>query len=184
MNKTEMCVAAYQKHKHLKLAGEEIGVPWQTVYVHLRLAGIPVVGDKSRYGSASDRLAALSEAEFVKLVPAARNQNKTLFQSKIDFFVHGYGVDVKASRPKRQSRKAKTRRWAFSLKKQELVADFFVCFAYGDDGEIEHAFLIPGEIVRHYSTLSIAATKIGKWWAYKIEPGALNEFFDSLPRRL
>lgn len=116
MNKTEMCVAAYEKHKHLKLAGEEIGVPWQTVYVHLRLAGVPVVGDKSRYGSDSDRLAALSETEFAKLVPAARNQNDAIFQPKLDFFVHGYGVDVKASRHKRQSSKAKTLRWAFSLR--------------------------------------------------------------------
>lgn len=43
-------VEAYEKHKNLKLAAIEVGMPWQMLYVHLRKLGVPVTGDKARYG--------------------------------------------------------------------------------------------------------------------------------------
>jgi len=42
-------IDAYEKHKNLKLAANDVGLPWQTVYVHLKRAGVPVVGDKLRF---------------------------------------------------------------------------------------------------------------------------------------
>ena len=68
--------AAYNKHKNLKLAADELGVKWQTLYVQLRKLNIPVTGDKLKYGSNRDRLAARAEIEFQRLVPFAINQNK------------------------------------------------------------------------------------------------------------
>ena len=60
MNKKEIidkCIESYSRLKNLKLVGLEVGIPWQTVYVYLKQAGISVTGDKSRYGSATDRVA-------------------------------------------------------------------------------------------------------------------------------
>ena len=53
--------SVYEKHKNLKLAANELGVKWQTLYVQLRNRGVPITGDKSRYGSDKDRLAARAE---------------------------------------------------------------------------------------------------------------------------
>ena len=73
MDKRDACIESYSRLKNLKLVGLELGIPWQTVYVHLRAAGVPVTGDKKRYGSDTDRLAAKAEALFAELVPAAGN---------------------------------------------------------------------------------------------------------------
>lgn len=181
MNITDKCVESYGRLKNLKLAGEEIGVPWQTVYVKLKAANVPVAGDKPRYGTSRDRLAAKSEKSFMEFVPFAKDMNRRKFQSKIDFNVLGYGVDIKAANKKRSSPKAKTFNWCFSLKKQELVADFFVCFAYeGDD--IKHALLVPGEIARNYTSLSLSCSSRSKWWDYEVNPKELAKFFKDLKK--
>lgn len=182
MTLQDACIQAYQKHRHLKLAAEDVGIPWQTVYTHLRRAGFPVTGDKSKYGSDSDRFAAKSEADLIRFIPYAIDQNRHSFQSKMDFDILGYGADVKASRPQSSNKKAKTRRWCFSVKKQEIHADFFVCFAYSDDLEIVHCLLIPGEIARHYISISLSPNG-KKWWDYLISPSDLSEFFTNLPSR-
>lgn len=179
---TQRCIEAYTRHKHLKLAAKDVGIPWQTVYVHLRQAGVPVVGDKSRYGSETDRLAARAERLFLDLVPFAMDLNRKKFQAKLDFLVRGYGVDVKASRLKSSTGGGKADRWSFNLKKQKLLADFFVCFAF-EDNEAQHVFLVPGEIARHYTTMSVAKSTRGKWWDYEIRPAELAPFFQSLPKR-
>lgn len=180
---TQQCVEAYARHKHLKLAAKDVGIPWQTVYVHLRNAGVPVVGDKLRYGSDKDRLAAKAEQLFLDLVPFATNLNRKKFQAKLDFGVRGYGIDVKASRLKRSGHAVKAAdRWSFSLKKQELLADFFVCLAFeGDD--LRHILLVPGEIARHYTTMSVSKRTRSKWWDYEIQPEDLAPFFRALPVR-
>lgn len=103
MNVQQQCIQAYRKHQNLKIAAEQVGIPWQTVYVHLRKAGEPVTGDKCRYGSETDRLAARAEREFTRRVPFAEDQNKVKFQSKVDFLVGGYSVDVKAARLRQTS---------------------------------------------------------------------------------
>lgn len=174
------CVAAYRKHKNLKLAALDVGIPWQATYVHLRNAGEPVTGDKVRYGSDKDRLAAKGEQIFKSLVPDAADHNDIKYQSKIDFAVRGYGVDVKTSSLKLSNKSCKLRRWAFSMKKQEMLADFFVCICIGDDGELFKVMLIPGEIVRKYSCISLSEAG-SKWDDYVVDPGSLDEFFKSLP---
>src|SRR5690606_22461353 len=100
MNVQQRCVQAYREHQNLKVAAQHVGIPWQTVYVHLRKAGEPVSGNKLKYGSETDRLAARSERIFLDLVPFAEDQNTRQFQSKVDFRVGEFGVDVKASRLK------------------------------------------------------------------------------------
>ena len=155
MDKRQACIESYSRLKNLKLVGLELGIPWQTVYVHLRAAGVPVTGDKSRYGSDTDRLAAKAEAIFSTLVPSALNQNEHQFQAKVDFMVGAYSVDVKCSRLLRG-------RWSFSLKKQELIADFFVCFAFNDDGTYR-VLAIPGEVCRYLQTISLSAMTKTKW---------------------
>jgi hypothetical protein len=169
MDKTSACVESYRRLKNLKLVGDELGIPWQTVYVHLRKVGEPVNGDKSRYGSDTDRLAAKAEAEFKRLVPWAEDQNERTFQARVDFIVDGFGVDVKSS-TKRAGR------WAFSLKKQELTADFFVCFAYEQD-DTYACLLVPGDVCRKYQSMSLSATTRTKWWDYQIQPDQLAAFF-------
>lgn len=179
---TERCIHAYAAHKNLKLAAHDVGIPWQTVYVHLRRAGIPVTGDKLRYGSDSDRLAAKAEKLFLSHVPSANDENNKKFQSKVDFYVADFGIDVKASRKRQHGAQPSTNRWMFSIKKQEAIADFFVCYGFDSDGEeLEQTLLIPGEITRRYTTISVPISG-GKWLDYAIDPYSLSEFFESIKR--
>ena len=173
------CAESYQRLKNLKLVGDELGMQWQSVYVHLRKAGIPVTGDKSRYGSDKDRLAARAEQEFQRLVPAAESQNVKQYQSKIDFKVGPLGVDVKSSNANPGLANGKYLRWSFSMKKQEMRADFIVCFGYHDDDTYE-LFLLPGEMIRKYATISIQVVGKSKWRDCQILPDDLLPFFYAL----
>jgi len=165
----------YEKHQNLKLAADELGVKWQTLYVQLKKQGVPITGDKSRYGSDKDRLAAMAELEFKRLVPFAINQNEVKFQSKLDFIVGNHGVDIKASKLNQGSKNFAALRWSFSVKKQEFCADFVVCFAMLEAGY--RIFLIPGEMVRHYQTISISEKGKSKWLQFEISSSDLYEFF-------
>ncbi|AXF52948.1 MAG: riboflavin synthase subunit alpha [Caudoviricetes sp.] len=177
---TQKCIAAYELHRNLKLAANEVGIPWQTVYVHLRRAGVPVTGDKLRYGSDSDKLAARAEKLFLKHVPNAEDQNTRQFQSKVDFMFAGLGIDVKASRKKQHGVQPSMQRWMFIIKKQEAIADFFVCYGFDGDGlNLEQTLLIPGELARNYTSISVS-TAGGKWADYAVDPDSLAEFFSSL----
>lgn len=183
MGVQQACIDAYRKHRNLKLAAVDVGIPWQTVYVHLRSAGEPVMGDKLKYGSDKDRLAARGEQLFLRLVPGALSHNETMFQSKIDFNVRDYGVDVKTSTLKFGHKACKLRRWAFSMKKQEMYADFFVCFCMSESGDnLMKTLLIPGEIARKYATVSLSE-RGGKWDDYAVEPSDLKAFFEALPAK-
>lgn len=175
------CIDAYRRHKHLKLAAQEVGIPWQTLYVHLRRAGEPVTGDKTRYGSDTDRLAARAEQMFAGIVPGAQDMNGTEFQAKCDFRVDGYLVDVKASTLRRSSSKYPSMRWAFCVKKQESIADFFVCFGLDDSGEAKLILLIPGELARRYATISVPDSG-GKWRQYEVTAAELADLFATLPK--
>ena len=76
-------IRVYEKHKNLKIAANELGVKWQSLYVRLKKAGIAVTGDKERYGSDKDRLANKAESIFQSLVPNAISQNDIKFQSNL-----------------------------------------------------------------------------------------------------
>jgi hypothetical protein len=170
----------YGRHKNLKLAANELDMKWQTLYVQLRKIGVPVTGDKSRYGSDTDKLAAEAELEFMRLVPSAISMNESKFQAKVDFMVGREKIDVKASKLKQGNKKYKSLQWSFCLKKQELIADFFVCFGMTD---IDYkVFLIPGECVRFYQTVSISQKGKSKWHQYEINPNDLAEFFTEIVR--
>lgn len=169
--------SVYNKHKNLKLAAIELGMKWQTLYVQLRNLGIPVTGDKSRYGSDKDRLAAFAELEFKKLVPFAEDQNRIKFQSKFDFLVGKEKVDIKASNEKQGCKNFAAKRWSFSVKKQEFCADFIVCFAITENAY--KVFLLPGELIRTYQTISISTSpdSKSKWLQYEVTPMELSQFF-------
>ena len=172
---SEKCIEAYSRAKNLKIAANEVGIPWQTVYVHLKKAGVSVCGDKARYGSASDRFAAKSEARFRDLVPFAVDNNQTEFQSTIDFTVGDFSVDVKAARLKPAG---SINRWSYCVNKQRDIADFFVLYAYNKDGDdVDHVFLIPGEIARTKTTISITESLKSKWADYEVSEPELIKFF-------
>jgi hypothetical protein len=173
---------AYQKHKNLKIAADELGIKWQSLYVKLKAQGINVVGDKLKYGADRDRLGALGEQLFQNLVPYAKNFNDDKFQSKIDFDVNGLKVDVKTSKPRQLNKKFKALSWSFSFKKQSLIADFIVCFCLDEEKNIEHVLLVPNEFFCGLQTISVSRTGASKWLDYKIEPNDLQDFFLSVSK--
>lgn len=179
-------VEAYAKHKNLKLAAAEIGMKWQQLYVALRKKGVPVTGDKARYGCAKDRLAAYAERLFDEDVPMAIDSNAEQFQAAIDFLVGNYSVDVKASvlHAERRETSGKTTapRWMFCINKQKDVADFFVLYAFGPAGDrtVRHVFLIPNEIATTKTTIVIAESMNSKWADYEVSREDLSSFFSSI----
>lgn len=184
MSIIEKCAESYSRLKNLKLVAEEVGIPWQTVYVHLKRAGIPVCGDKKSYGSTTDKLAAKFELRFKNSVPFAIDNNSSQYQAKIDFFVGEYSVDVKCSKlqksGRQQSGKSYSSRWAYCISKQKKVADFFVLYAINDDEEVVHVFLMPKEIAITATTISIPESMKSKWADYKVEERDLRTFFEAL----
>lgn len=184
MNKTETCIESYSRLKNLKLVERETGIKWQTVYVHLRKAGVPVTGDKKRYGSTTDKLARQYEDEFKKLVPCAVDNNEAEYQSTIDFYVNGWSVDVKVaslqSGGRQASGKSFSAKWAFCISKQKDKADFFVLFALNENKEVEHVFLVPNDIAVNHSSISIPKSMRSKWADFKIDPSDLSEFFNTI----
>lgn len=180
---TQDCIESYSRLKNLKLVGDELGMKWQTVYSRLRSAGVPVTGDKARYGCANDRLAAFAEQLFAEDVPAACNSNAKQFQASIDFEVAGWTVDVKAAALIGWSGSAA--RWGFCINKQKDKSDFFALYALDNAAtrNVVHVFLMPNEIVTTKTTISVPASMSSKWADYRIERGDLADFFDSLPTK-
>lgn len=173
----------YQKHKNLKIAAEELGVNWHTLYARLKKQGVKFVGDKLRYGSDRDRLGALGEKLFSEIVTFAVDCNKDQFQSKVDFLVNGLKVDVKAGMPRQLNKKFKALSWSFSFKRQSLIADFIVCFCLDNDKKIEHILLVPSEFFNGLQTVSVSKNGFSKWLDYKIDEVGLFEFFQSMGKQ-
>lgn len=90
---------------NLKLAANELGINWKTLYCRLKKQGVKVVGDKLRYGTDRDRIGAYGEALFKGLVPDARDRNMVEFQSKYDFDLYGMKIDVKCGIPRALNKK-------------------------------------------------------------------------------
>ena len=171
---------AYQKHMNLKLAASEIGIPWQTLYVYLKREGIAVTGDKLKYGSDRDRLAAMAETKFLELVPHAKPMNAIKWQSKYDFEAGFQKVDVKAAKPHQPNKRYPGKCWSFSLKKQSLICDFIVCFCFEDDGKLAHCILVPSEFFSGLQTVSVSCSGYSKWLDYKVDASTLADFFSSI----
>ena len=184
----QACAEAYGRLKNLKLVGEELGMKWQFVYAQLKRAGVPVTGDKARYGSVKDRLATKAELLFSHDVPTAINSNEEQFQAAIDFMVRGHSVDVKASRlhaaRKETNGKTTASRWMFCINKQKDRADFFMLYAFDQDGdETVYTFLIPCEIATTSTTIAISSSLKSKWSDYLVDRDDLAEFFAALPHK-
>lgn len=179
----EDIATVYKRHMNLRAAAAELGIKWQALYYRLKIAGVPVTGDKLRYGSDRDRLAHLAESEFQRLVPAARACNESSWQAKIDFVVRGHGVDVKSSMPRKLNKKYERESWAFSVKKQSFTADFIVCFCMNEQKLAEYVLLIPSEFFAGLQHVSITRRGKSKWLDYSVPPEELGQFFDSLPAK-
>lgn len=158
---------AYEKHKNLRLAAEELGIKLPKLYYNLKKEGVVVTGDKTKYGSRKDQFGAKAEGEFQSMFPRAVNNNGKEFQAKIDFYLDGLGVDVKGAAPSGSDKRFSNKRWAFSLKKQESIADIFFCIAYLDDKPFKY-FVIPGDLVRFYQTISIPMSGRTKWAEFEL----------------
>ena len=178
----------YDKYKNLKLAAQDLGIGWQTLYWNLTRVGHPVTGDKERYGSPTDKMANSLEKHFKKLIPYAEDFNEDLHQSPIDFLVKGLSVDIKSSTKKdgykNNPRKNASFRWAFSTKVQEKSSDFMVMFCMsGFDcesyGEVERILLVPKEFYKNKQSISVSCTK-SKWYEFEVSEKELKEFFDSV----
>lgn len=170
-------VLAYRKHQNLHLAAIELGIPWQTLYVRLKRSGEPVTGNKMRYGNDRDQLGALAEAEFKKLVSFAIDKNSLEYQSKFDFSVLGFKVDVKASRPRQLSKKYTALSWSFSFKRQTLICDFVCCFCMTKDKEVARILLVPSEYFKGLQTVSVGCSGDSKWLDFAISAQDLPTFF-------
>lgn len=166
-------IACYDKHQNIKNAALELGLKWQTLYYQLKKAGHKIIGNKAKYGSDKDKLASRAEQEFLNLIPYAKDMNQEKFQAHYDFEVKGLKVDVKASTLKKISQNQQ--RYVFSIKRQEMLADFVVCFCY-EDGELDDCLLLPKEAIKYTKTISF--TKGGKWAEYQITPQEIKAFFD------
>jgi len=177
-------VLVYRKHMNLKLAAEELGMVWQTLYVHLKKLGEPVIGDKNRYGSPSDKLSRMAEKLFQELVPLAEDQNSRQYQTKVDFLVNGYFVDVKSSLPRMLNKRfSKYLSWSFSFKKQSFISDFMCCFCLNEEKQIERVLLIPKELFDGLQTISVPRNGNSKWIDYEVSPDDLAKFFEELPEQ-
>jgi hypothetical protein len=171
---------AYALHKNLKVAAAALGIHLQTLYWHLRKAGVTCAGDKEMHGSEKDRFGAKAEALFLHLVPSAVNQNELQFQSKVDFVVGDIRVEVKAAKRQPLGKGAGGDRWMFSIKKQLTEADFFVMLAFSQTGDFERAFVIPAELIASKTTISISVEGRSKWHAYQVEPGKMADLFTQM----
>jgi hypothetical protein len=175
-------VQAYERHRSLKAAAAELGIPWTTLYARLKRAGVQVVGDPLRHGDERARLGALAEAEFHRLVPDATAENLSKHHAPVDFHVRGYAVDVKCARPRQVDRRYPARSWTFSIKpRQTLHCDFLCCFCMAGDAGFDHILLIPREFFSGLRTIAVMCSGAGKWLDYATPPGELSAFFDALP---
>ena len=98
MNIQDKCAEVYAIVRNLKLTGLEVGIPWQTVYIHLENKGVQVIGNKARYSSASDRVGIIVELLFKKSVPFTIDNNESKFQSNINFIIDKSTANVKVPR--------------------------------------------------------------------------------------
>ncbi len=177
----QACIGAYRKHQQLFAAAEEIGMKWQTLYSRLKKLGEPVCGNKSRWGSSKDRFAAKGEEVFRHLVPFAEDKNLEEHQPKVDFIVNGVLVDVKSAKLIKSHGRYKSKRWAFYLKKQLELADFYVCLCFCESGEtLRKLYLVPRDMITGITTLSIPESGTSKWNCFSVEKEDLPEFFIGL----
>jgi hypothetical protein len=156
--------SAYARHGRLSDAAAELGIHLSTLHHRLRRQGVPIAGDKARFGDSRDKLAAESEAEFARLVPGARNLNKAQWQAAVDFDVDGVRVDIKASR-------INNGRWAFCTKRNGDLVDFLVCFAYQDDGAYR-LLLLPRQAIGSRQSIAVGIER-SKWSVYQASPAEL-----------
>ncbi len=168
---------AYEKHKNLKFAANELGVKWQTLYCRLKNQGVSVCGDKQRYGNDRDKIGIFGEYLFKKFVPNAKDLNASTFQSKCDYEIFGLQVDVKTSKPRQLNKRYESKSWSFSFKKQSLIADFIVCFCLDDKKDLIRTLLVPKEFFIGLQTVSVSCNGASKWIDYAVDPKDLNSFF-------
>lgn len=177
-------ISLYQEVKNLKLVGQEMSIPWQTVYWWLKKEGVSVSGNKSAYGGIKDQIGLIGERLFRKLFPKAEDQNERFFQPEFDFLLGGLKLDVKTSFPRDSKARSNTviYRWGFNTRRQQN-ADYIICYCM--DGELEdyrvsHILLIPNEFIVGMQTISVSCKGKSKWLDFSVTENELKEFINSL----
>ena len=171
---------AYAKHKNLKIAAEEIGIRWQTLYCRLIKQGVKVTGDKSRYGSNRDKLAFFAENHFSRIISYAKNMNEHEWQSKYDFLCGSLRVDVKCSMPRKLNHHSDRLSWAFSFKRQNFECELIVCFCFDENKNIEKILAIPMEFFNGVQTISVPIKGESKWHDYAVSENELLTMINDL----
>jgi hypothetical protein len=173
-------IDSYKKHENLKIAGAELGISFQTLYWHLKKAGVSVAGNKERYGSEKDRFGVFAEKIFAEIVPEADDLNGKKFQSKFDFQINGVRLEIKAAKRQSLGFGKGGDRWAFSIKRQISECDFYVLFAFSPDKELEKIFLVPHDVLCNTTTISVSVNGVSKWHSYEVTKESLREIILSI----
>lgn len=76
----------------------------------------------------------------------------------------GFKVDVKSSCC------GSNNHWGFSIN-HNIIADYFIFLAFDNRKDLnpEHVWLIPGNIVNHLKSATVARSTVKKWDKYKID---------------
>lgn len=81
--------------------------------------------------------------------------------SGFDFICgRGYKVDVKSA----TRRKNRPIEWDFCIR-QNKIADYFLCLAFDNRNDLNpvHVWMIPGNVINNYVTMSISESRLDKW---------------------
>ncbi|MEY4910097.1 MAG: hypothetical protein RL260_3815 [Pseudomonadota bacterium] len=117
----------YAASGDMRAAAAEAGISTLLGFKLLKMSGAMLVSDRLKFGSAGQKLGALAEVEFQRLVPNAKQMNTNERQHPgFDFLAGSNRVDVKASSIR------KSGGWIFTLNAMPARgygADYYVLIA-------------------------------------------------------
>lgn len=139
---------AYAASGDMRAAAALAGMNMLTAFRLLKMSGAMLVSDRLKFGSDGQKMGALAEVEFQRLVPNARQMNTNQNQHPgFDFLVGSNRIDVKASSVGSRGD------WIFPLRRRPADgygADYYVLVAalIGQKlGGGYDLYIIPAEMV-------------------------------------
>ena len=136
-------VEVYKKYNNdFEKAVEESGLPPFIAFIKLARAGVVTINDKIKFGTTAQKLGAMAEEEFQKLVPEAINYNDVVKINNefFDFKYKDVTIDVKYSSLHKRGNYSY---WNF---RANTTADLFVCFLEKEKGKNlndSYLFVVP-----------------------------------------
>ena len=184
----EQVIECYQQHGNIAAVTHATGCPPYIAYKWLAMARLLRPQERANYGTQGNKLSALAEMEFKKLVPFAMDANRHLQNNNpvFDFDVGGQTVDVK------WSKLGKKGVYIFEVAANKAYApDWFALFCGHADAIDERVFkdsqyhlvLLPAAVVMGMAQLRFPAKgSKSKYWEFEIPPAELAGFFkDFIP---